>query len=248
MAYPVKLQTFEGPLDLLLHLIEQAEVDIYDIPIAEITDQYLTYIYSMQEFKIDIASEFLVMAATLLSIKSRMLLPKHEEPIYDPLDQMEEEIDPREELIQRLIEYKRYKLASEALKEMEFKRNQVYTRPAEDLHQFLTEDYDLQPSYNLSILQLYIAFQSVWKKKQDENRITTVAKEEISVNEKMEDILALLLSRSSPLYFSQLFQSAWSRAEMVVTFLAILELIKQKRILIRQPRNFDEIEIIARVE
>lgn len=245
MAYPVKLQTFEGPLDLLLHLINQAEVDIYDIPISEITDQYLSYLYSMQEFKIDIASEFLVMAATLLAIKSKMLLPKHEELVLNPLEEGEDEVDPREELVIRLIEYKRYKAVSESLKELEFERNQVYTRPPEDLSQLQLEIYDQNPSYNISILQLFVAFQSILTKQRYENRVTTISKEEISVNDKIEEIQFLLSNRSDKTYFSQLFKTVWTRSELVVTFLAILELIKLKKIKIVQTVNFEDIEIKA---
>ncbi len=243
MAYPVKLQTFEGPLDLLLHLINQAEVDIYDIPIAEITDQYLAYLYSMQEFKIDIASEFLVMAATLLAIKSKMLLPKHEDLVLNPFDEGEDEVDPREELILRLIEYKRFKTVSESLKELEFIRSQVYTRPPEDLSQLQTDAEDQRPSYNISILQLFVAFQSIIKKHKHENRITTISKEEISVNDKIEEIQLLLNNRQDKIYFSQLFKSMWTRSELVITFLAILELIKLKKIKIMQSVNFEDIEI-----
>lgn len=244
MAYPIKLQTFEGPLDLLLHLINQAEVDIYDIPIAEITDQYLSYLYSMQEFKIDIASEFLVMAATLLAIKSKMLLPKHEDLELVPFDDVEE-VDPREELVLRLIEYKRYKSVSESLKELEFVRSQVYTRPPEDLSQLQIDSIEQKPNYNISILQLFVAFQSILKKHRHEHRITTINKEEISVRDKIEEIQLLLMNRTDKVYFSQLFQSVWTRSELVITFLAILELIKLKKIRIVQSINFEDIQIFA---
>lgn len=243
MNYPVKLQTFEGPLDLLLHLIDQAEVDIYDIPIAEITDQYLNYLYNMQEFKIDIASEFLVMAATLLAIKSKMLLPKHEELANELFGEWEEEVDPREELVQRLIEYKRYKTVSEILQDLEFQRNQVYTRPPEDITRLYSQDHEQTPNYNISILQLFVSFQSILKKHKEENKVTTISKEEISVNDKINEIQMLLHDRNEKVYFSQFFKSVWSRTELVVTFLAILELIKLQKIKINQSVNFDDIEI-----
>src|SRR5690625_6108460 len=124
IPYEVKLETFEGPLDLLLHLIHELEIDIYDIPVAEITDQYMAYVTQMQEIELDIASEYLVMAATLLQMKSAMLLPKQE---VDYEDEYEE--DPREQLVQRLIEYQRFKEAAEKLKEKELDENQLYTRP-----------------------------------------------------------------------------------------------------------------------
>lgn len=245
MAYPIKLQTFEGPLDLLLHLINQAEVDIYDIPISEITDQYLAYLYSMQEFKIDIASEFLVMAASLLAIKSKMLLPKHDKLDPNPYEEWEEEIDPREELVLRLIEYKRYKVVSEQLKELEFARTQVYTRVPGDLSHLQGSDQEHSPSYNISILQLFVAFQSILKKHKHENRVTTINREEISVQDKIEEIRQLLTQKKSGTYFSQLFKQVWTRSELVVTFLALLELIKQRHITIVQSNNFEEIEIYA---
>lgn len=245
MAYPIKLQTFEGPLDLLLHLIDQAEVDIYDIPIAEITDQYLEYLYNMQEFKIDIASEFLVMAATLLAIKSKMLLPKHEDTDVNPFGESEEEVDPREELIQRLLEYKRFKAAAEQLKELKFERNQVYTRPPEDLSHFQQEQDRRVDNYNVSILQLFVAFQSIIKKHRHDQRVTTITKEEISVTDKMAEILMRLAKTNGKQLFSELFSSIWSRTEVVVTFLALLELIKQKKIIALQVVNFEDIEILT---
>lgn len=242
MAYPIKLHTFEGPLDLLLHLIDQAEVDIYDIPIAEITDQYLNYLYNMQNFEIEIASEFLVMAATLLAIKSRMLLPKHEMIDGDSLEDTYEHIDPREELILRLIEYKRYKTASEKLKELEFERNQIYTKPPEDLSYYQT-DNDNVPHYNVSILQLFVAFQSVVEKYRHVNRTTRIMKEETSVNDKMTEIIVLLQRANRLMYFTQLFVNIWGRSEVVVTFLALLELMKQNKIKVVQSNSFTDIEI-----
>lgn len=244
MAYAIKLQTFEGPLDLLLHLIEKAEVDIYDIPIAEITDQYLQYLYQMQEFKIDIASEFLVMAATLLAIKSKMLLPKHEDLLGDKSEE-DSYVDPREELVQRLLEYKRFKIVSETLKELEFARNQVFTRPPEDFQQYLSDLSDVNPSYNVSILQLFISFQMIMQKYKEKNRITTITREEISVADKIAEIEMKLMMSVKPVLFQDLFSSKFSKTEVVVTFLAILELMKQKKILIQQTSHFGDITITA---
>jgi segregation and condensation protein A len=245
MTIAIKLQTFEAPRDLLLHLIDQAEVDIYDIPIAEITDQYLSYIYSLQEFKLDIASEFLVMAATLLAIKSKMLLPRYEPESLDPLHDWEEEEDPREELVQRLIEYKKYKIVSEILKEKEFARNQVFTRPAEDLSQYLGPEHKFPANLNLSVLQLYIAFQTLWLKRKEEKTISTIPKEEISVSDKINEILFRLANSHGPILFTDLIRNYHTRSEMVVTFLAILELIKQRAIKIHQPNRFGDIEIVG---
>lgn len=129
MGVDIKLDSFEGPLDLLLHLIDRAEVDIYDIPVVEITDQYMNHLYIMQELQLDVASEFLVMAATLLAIKSKMLLPKREEQMFDEwgIEPYEEEEDPMEELVQRLLEYKKYKQLAETFRERE-KEQAGYTR------------------------------------------------------------------------------------------------------------------------
>ena len=129
MSVLYKLETFEGPLDLLLHLIDKNEVDIYNIPISDITDQYMAYLQTMQEFQLDVTSEFLVMAATLLSIKSKMLLPK---PPVINIEGLEEEADPRMELVQKLLEYRKYKGIAEHLREMEIGRSLIYTREPED--------------------------------------------------------------------------------------------------------------------
>ena len=138
VQYNVKIDAFEGPLDLLLHLINRYEIDIYDIPVAQITEQYMAYIHAMQELQLDIASEYLVMAATLLAIKSKMLLPKHEEEILDESVELSEN-DPREELMQRLLEYKKYKEAAQALKKKEEERALLFTNPPSDLSMYTDE-------------------------------------------------------------------------------------------------------------
>src|SRR5690606_29268658 len=135
MKYNVKIDAFEGPLDLLLHLINTMEINIYDIPMAEITDQYFIYVHTMKELELDVASEYLVMAATLLSIKSKMLLPQSEEPLDDELD-VEFEEDPREELVERLMEYKKFKEAARQLREKEEERGKLYTKPPSDLSEY----------------------------------------------------------------------------------------------------------------
>src|SRR5690554_2806128 len=135
MHYNVKIDLFEGPLDLLLHLINRLEIDIYDIPVAQITEQYLLYIHTMKELELDVASEYLVMAATLLAIKSKMLLPQHDEGLEDDM-QFEIEDDPRDELVARLIEYRKYKEAATELKELENERGLMFTRPPTDLEEY----------------------------------------------------------------------------------------------------------------
>ena len=139
MQYNVKIDAFEGPLDLLLHLINRLEIDIYDIPVSEMTEQYLLYIHAMKELQLDLASEFLVMAATLLAIKSKMLLPKHEEEMLDENFDIDLEEDPREELVERLIEYRKYKEAAGDLKSLEEERGLMFTKPPSDLSDLAKE-------------------------------------------------------------------------------------------------------------
>lgn len=243
MVYSIKLDSFEGPLDLLLHLIERAEVDIYDIPIAEITEQYLHILEEAQEQQLEIASEFVVMAATLLSIKSRMLLPKKEEQVFQPLLDIDvEETDPREELVQRLLEYKRYKMIAEQLRAMETGRSQVYTRPPEDLTPYIREE---QPVLHVTLYDLLAALEKLYKRRLEPQPLASVARDEISVKDRMQQITQLLSVAGGTIRFSQLFSVKISKTELVATFLAILELMKEKRISCVQNRLFSDILIYA---
>jgi segregation and condensation protein A len=226
--YKIKLETFEGPLALLMHLIEKNQIDIYDIPIAEVTEQYLAYLRALEEFNIDIASEFLVMAATLLLIKSRMLLPKP--PVNDELA---DEEDPRQELVERLLEYRRYKQAAELLETMMRAREKLFSRPPRDFGTKVILPDDLK------IDELIEAFAAVWESAVDE--FAFVAREEISIQDKMQDIVLLLRKNDARLEFSQTFIRSGSRTEMVTAFLALLELIRLKRIRISQERSFGPI-------
>ena len=160
MALDIKLTSFQGPLDLLLHLIEKAEVDIYDIPVVAITDQYMDYLYVMQELQLDVASEFLVMAATLLAIKSKLLLPRREEQdLSELLEGFDyEEEDPRIELVQRLLEYKKFKSIADDLREKEIEQSKVYTRPAEDLSRYLSQEEE-NPVKDVTLYDLVEALQ-----------------------------------------------------------------------------------------
>jgi segregation and condensation protein A len=245
--YSVKLDTFEGPLDLLLHLINQAEVDIYDIPVAVITDQYLAYIRTMQDLELDIASEYLVMAATLLAIKSKMLLPKQEEELFDDEWQMEEEEDPREELMYRLIEYKKYKEAATELKEKEQKRSLVHTRPPEDLDPYISDEErrDIAIS-GVSLFDMLSAYQKLMKRKElKAPRMTTVKSQEYSIEDRMQEILGDLEKRfQGSCTFTDLFPIP-ERGHVVVSFLAILELMKTKTIRCEQTSNFSDIMIYS---
>jgi segregation and condensation protein A len=242
MEYTLRLDTFEGPLDLLLHLIEKAELDIHEIPIAEVTDQYLQYLHTMQELQLDIASEFLVMAATLLEIKSNELLPRPIPASYElSFDLDVEEYDPKAELMERILEYKKYKLLAQQLKEREIKRNQIYSKPPEDLSVY-AKTADPNPVRNVTIFDLLTAFRKALEQLPEDEPMTEMPRDEISVKDRMLEI-RLLLAERNVLRFRDLFSGYRRRSEVVVTFLALLELIKNKHVFCKQQRLFGEIEI-----
>lgn len=162
--YEVKLEAFTGPLDLLLHLIHRLEIDIYDIPMAELTAQYIDHIHAMKELELNEASEYLVMAATLLAIKSRMLLPIHEGEIEDAEFEVDAP-DPREELVTKLIEYKKYKEAATELKNLESERAQVFTRPPSDLSGFIPDEQLVLFDVNVNVYDMLSAFQKMLRRK-----------------------------------------------------------------------------------
>lgn len=239
MALTVKLQVFEGPLDLLLHLIEKAEVDIYDIPIAEITDQYIGYIHLMQELDLDIASEFLVMAATLLEIKSKMLLPKPKKEVTG-----EEYIDPRAELVAKLLEYKKYKDITSELKDKLGVYEKVFYKLPEPIEDYIT---DFNSISNVTVDMLYASFQNILIKssKVKKPNIREIFREIVTVDDKIKHISKLLITRPS-FYFTELFENCEDKYEIIVTFLALLELIKRKSIMAEQQKNFGDILIKRR--
>ncbi|NEU31027.1 segregation/condensation protein A [bacterium LRH843] len=244
--YSVKLDAFEGPLDLLLHLIDQAEVDIYDIPVAEITEQYMSYVQAMQELHLDVASEYLVMAATLLMIKSKMLLPKQQEELFEEDWQMEEEDDPREELMYKLVEYRKYKEASIELKEMEEDRSLVHMRPPEDLHTYLTEDEQKEIAIQgVTLFDMLKAYQKLVRRKVlAAPRMTIVKSQEYRVEDRMHEVLTYIVGSHGVCRFEELFL-VQERSHIVVTFLAILELMKTRTITCEQTSNFSEILIYS---
>jgi segregation and condensation protein A len=240
-----KLETFEGPLDLLLHLIDKAEIDIQDISISEITDQYISYLEAMQELELDVTSEFLVMAATLLSMKSRQLLPKP--PVTeDPWLTVDDDdgLDPREELIRKLIEYRKFKAAASQLREQEYERSLVFTREPADLAPFAA-DIARNPVEGLHVDDLVRAFRKAMRRVQGRNRIAAIQRDEISIKDRIRDIMDALKSRSADgegkVLFSQLIGDEPDRQEIVVTFLAVLELMKRRWVYCHQHRLFDEI-------
>ncbi|WP_096201036.1 segregation/condensation protein A [Bacillus sp. FJAT-45350] len=242
--YNVKLDAFEGPLDLLLHLINQAKVDIYDIPVARITDQYMHYIHTMQELQLDVASEYLVMAATLIQIKSSMLLPKQQEELLDDYSFDEEEEDPRQELMNRLIEYRKYKEAAKELKEKEQERSLVHMKAPSDLEPYLSEKETNEVSISgVSLYDMVNAYQKMLKRKILNKPLErTIKSQEYSIEERMGEIMEDLRAKPGKQSFSFLFQSR-ERSHVVVTFLALLELMKTNAIRCEQEGNFSDIMI-----
>jgi len=240
-SYQVKLDAFEGPLDLLLHLINKYEIDIYDIPVAQITEQYMEYIHTMQKLELNIASEYLVMAATLISIKSKMLVPNQE------VDEENEAYmeDPREELMERLLEYRKFKQAALTLQEKEKSEQQLFTRnPA------VFEDLDYQAlspptNSNISIYDMLQALGALFeRKKWNEPLDTKIQKAEIPIEQRMEDILTRVKMEEEGVLFDQLFIYP-SRSHIVVTFIALLELMKANEIYCKQKKQFEAIRIYA---
>ncbi len=240
MSYKVKLNIFEGPLDLLLFLIKKEKIDIYDIPISLVTDQYLEYMELMKMLDLDIAGEFLVMAATLIHIKSKMLLPQEE---LEGEEELEE--DPREELVRRLLEYKKYKDAAERLQEMRARNTEVFLRRgAGDKEKVYTEDG--VDYFEASLFDLITAFRKVLKDVPKE-AFHKVIRNEFSVSDKIHDIYHVL-AKTSKMYFSELFKNAKNKDEVIVIFMAILELMKMREIMTVQKGFFGEIEIIRNPE
>ena len=244
MAIPVKLEVFEGPLDLLLHLIDINKIDIYDIPIALITDQYLEYIQQMQKKDMEVMCEFLVMAATLLKIKSKMLLPKEEKP------ETEDDEDPRAELVERLLEYKMYKYAA-----MELKDKQLDAGRA--LFKQMTLPKDLkyeEPPVNLdelvgdmTIQKLHQIFKSVIRRQKDKldpirSKYGKIEQEEINLADKIAEMESYG-KRHRHFSFRAMLEKQPTKLNMVVTFLAVLELMKSGKIKVVQENLFDDIMI-----
>ncbi|MDQ0269298.1 segregation/condensation protein A [Cytobacillus purgationiresistens] len=243
--YNVKIDAFEGPLDLLLHLINRLEIDIYDIPVAEITEQYLIFIHTMKELELDIASEYLVMAATLLAIKSKMLLPKHEEEAFDEDMTLEMEEDPRDELVERLVEYRKFKEAAEDLKELEHERSLMYTKPPSDLTEITKETKSEKANLEVSLYDMLGALQKLMRRKKLQKPLSTrITRQEIPIEMRINEIMKELKGFKGKKSFNDLF-SVSNREHVVVTFLAILELIKRRDIHVTQEMNFSEIFVEA---
>lgn len=235
----LKVGDFEGPLDLLLHLIRVNEMDIYDIPIAEITDQYMDYLRQMQDHRLEVAGDYFVMAATLMSIKSRMLLP---DPVDDTEDDdSEEEEDPRQQLVEQLLEYQRYQKAAENLKDKEELRSQEFTRAA------MTPDSSqiaVKVKPGITINQLQRAFMRVLKRHELAQPVEqTVHGETISVADKIQSVISTV--KDHPTTFDQLFEKDLTRDNLVTTFMAILELAKHQAVKLAQKGMFGTITVTA---
>lgn len=230
-SYKVKLEVFEGPLDLLLFLIRKEQVSIYDIPIARITDQYLDYLRKMEELDIGVAGEFLLMAATLIQIKSQMLLPR------DPLVPEEEIEDPRKELVEQLLEHQKFKAAANMLHQFGTIEAAAFTRGA--------IESDLQnPEISATVFQLFQVFQEVLDRQKAITEIE-IARDEVTLAQKMAEI-KLMVENESEVKARDLFERSRSKREMVLVFLGILELVKELVVRLTQSELFGEIVLIKR--
>jgi len=238
MSYKIKLELFEGPLDLLLYLVKRDHLNIYDIPIARVTEQYLVYLELMKFLDLNIAGEFLVMAATLMQIKSKMLLPAEES-----VQTQEGQLDPREELIRQLLEYERFKEIAEDLRKKEQDQQDIFKRPKVKEDRIPDEP---AAYFEASIFDLINAFSKALEETPKE-LFYDIIKDEFTIEEKIHDILHFLLLRTS-VSLSELFSQAKNKIEIIVTFLAILELIRLKEIIACQKELFGEIEIIRNQE
>lgn len=230
-TYKAELEGIKAPLGVILFLIRRDNIDIYDIPIAKITRDYLEYLDLMQELQIDLAGEFFVMAATLMRIKAQMLLRRDDETE-----------DPREELVRNLVEYKRIVEAARSMKEMEDRRLKVFTRPVPQSE----KEMRVEPTFELSLYEIMRAFREIMSRF-DSREASEISPEEFTIEEKIDWVLSLL-DESGQATFSELFAKSASRLEMVVTFMALLELMKRAMIKCMQERSFSEIWIYRRTD
>ena len=234
MSYKIKLEMFEGPLDLLLYLVKKDHLNIYDIPIAKVTEQYMQYLNLIQLLDLNIAGEFLVMAATLMEIKSKMLLPAAEIPQAE-----QEQEDPRAELVKRLLEYEKFKEIAQNLRQRETDQREVFKRPPSEMDKEAVGEGAVY--FEASIFDLINAFSEALKDIPKE-LFYEVIKDEFTIDEKIHDILHLLLIKPS-VSITELFSKAKNKMEIIVIFLAILELIRLKEIIACQKGLFQEIMV-----
>lgn len=234
MTYRVRLTQFEGPLDLLLHLIRRDKINIYDIPISHITREYLAYIEMMKELQLELAGEFFVMAATLMRIKAQMLLPRRPEE--------EEEEDPREELVRNLLEYRKFKEAAQHLAEKEMGRRQVFPRPAAKP----PGDENKTGPMEVTLFDLLGAFKKVLDDLK-KNVSYRIERETFTITDKIEEIQNRLQDRSEVL-FTELFGGRFNKVEVIVTFLALLELVRMGELIARQVSGGSDIWLYSPVK
>lgn len=245
MNLEVKLQVYEGPLDLLLHLIDKNKINIYDINIAEITDQYMDYVNRMEKHDLEVVSEFMVMAATLLDIKAKMLLPRE-------VNEDGEEEDPRKELVEQLLEYKMYKYASIGLRDRYSYAEKCFYRKEslpEEIKQYEPPVNVEELLDGLTLSSLNKVFMEVMKRRNDKidpirSKFGRIEREEVSLSDKMEYIEGLLMEKGT-LNFLELLDSQQSKMHIIVSFLAVLELMKVGKVVIKQEKIFDDIIIDA---
>jgi segregation and condensation protein A len=235
MNYEIKIDEFVGPLDLLLHLAKKQEVKMEDISVKLVIEQYLSYIRNLENLHLEVASEYLEMAAELIFVKSKLLLPKKvevEDSVYEE--------DPRESIIKRLIEYKKFKEASEELSDLNEGRQLLYTRPPSDLEEFITDE-PLQLEDGVEVYDLMLAFQKMMQRKKLQKPLQTrISKREVSVEDRIDNIKTMLDYKEGEVFFDELFDVV-DRDYVIATFLAILELAKIHYISIKQESNFERI-------
>lgn len=233
MEYALNIDSFQGPLDLLLHLIKEAKMDIFDLKIEEITNQYLDFINKMEEMNLNVASSYLVMSAELLEIKSKMLLPRHNDD-----DEVEEE-DPRDELVNKLIEYQRYKDLTSEFKDLELERQMIYTKIPENVKEYI-DDNQVINGGEVTLDDLVDAFNKFLERQKFNKPLSTkVTSKEITVEHRRKSIKKILVSKGK-VNFMELFDVI-NKEYVVVTFLAVLEMAKAKELIIKQENNFDDI-------
>lgn len=232
MNLDLKINEFEGPLDLLLHLIKENKMDIFDIEIEKITEQYLDYINKQESMNLEVDSEYLVLASELIEIKSKLLLPR------EKCEETEEEIDPREELMNRLLEYEAYKEITKTLKEKEQIRMEIYTKAPSNMNDYIEQDSNINTDVTLD--DLVDAFQKFLERQKESKPLSTkVTSNEITVSSRRSDI-KLILNREKKISFFKLFP-VFSKEYVVATFLAVLEMAKDKELIITQNDTFDDI-------
>lgn len=236
MSHKLQLEIFEGPLDLLLYLIKKNDMDICDIPIVQVTDQYMGYIETMKMLDLEIVGEFLVMAATLLQIKSRMLLPP------DPVEVQEEEVDPRDELVRRLQEYKIFKEVAGQLRDKELDRQNFYSRQIDEEERKGLREEAQEVYFEANLFDLINAFTKTLQRFKEET-VYRVTEEEFTVEQKIHEVLHRLL-KAPMVLLTDFFATAKSKIEAIVVFMAILELIRLKEIKVVQKRLFADIEVM----